>query len=122
MMTTDDKILLDQSFAELAAEDVPIAEGLMDRIMRDADTVLAGNVVVTVKTPQAVPEAQGFWAALLDAIGGWMAFGGLSASAMTGLWIGVFPPDVLYDYSSVAWGDMIEVPVFEDDVFAALEE
>ena len=117
-MTTDDDTLLDQAFAELTADTIAPSEGLMDRIMLDADQVLTAGVpafAAPVSTPQ------GFGAALLDAIGGWMSFGGLSAAGVMGLWIGVSPPDVLYDYSADIWGDTIEVPLLESDIFAGLD-
>ena len=119
-MTTDKDVELDQTFAEMVATPIVPSEGLMDRIMLDADQVLAGFDAGGVAALKAEPVVQGLGAALLDAIGGWMSFGGLSAAAMTGLWIGVFPPDVLYDYSAGAWGDTIEVPLLESDVFAGL--
>ena len=117
-MITDEERLLDQTFAEMADEVVTPSEGLMDRIMLDADQVMA-DMVPTVSS--MMEPAQGIGAALLDAIGGWMSFGGLTAATMTGLWFGVFPPDVLYDYSTGVWGSTIEVPVLESDLFAGLE-
>lgn len=120
-MTTDEERALDQTFAEMTAEAVVPSEGLMDRIMLDADQVLAEIAPDAIVIPHTQPEAQGLGAALLDAIGGWLSFGGLTASAMTGLWIGVFPPDVLYDFSLGVWGDTIEVPLLESDVFAGLD-
>ncbi|MDA9208364.1 hypothetical protein N9O61_05705 [Octadecabacter sp.] len=117
-MTTDNEKLLEQTFAQMTAKDVPLSDGLMDRIMLDADQVLAGSM------PAVEPRletTQGLGAALLDAIGGWMSFGGLTAAAMIGLWVGVFPPDLLYEYSTGVWGDTIEVPLLESDVFSGLE-
>ncbi len=118
MMITDEEKLLDQAFAEMTAQDATPSEGLLNRIMMDADDVLAEAFPAQVATPE---PAQGFGAALLDAIGGWMSFGGLAAATMAGLWIGVYPPDIVYDYSADVWGDTIEVPLLESDVFAGLD-
>ncbi len=118
MMTTDNEKLLEQTFAQMVAQDAPLSEGLMDRIMFDADQVLTERMPAVEASPEPM---QGFGAALLDAIGGWMSFGGLTAAAMTGLWVGVFPPDLIYDYSTGVWGDTIEVPLLESDVFSGLE-
>ena len=118
MMTTDNEKLLDQTFAQMTADEVPLSDGLMDRIMLDADQVLAGRMPAQAPRPETT---QGLGAALLDAIGGWMSLGGLTAAAMTGLWIGVFPPDILYEYSTGLWGDTIEVPLLESDAFSGLE-
>lgn len=118
MMTMDEERLLDQAFAEISAQKITPSEGVFDRIMFNADQVLADRAPDVSVTP--VP-AQGFGAALLDAIGGWMSLGGLTAAAVAGLWIGISPPDVLYNFSADAWGDTIEVPVLESDIFAGLE-
>ena len=122
MMTTDDEKQLDQAFAEMRAHAVVPSEGLLDRIMMDADQVLSDiTSLPNVDRPTATETPQGFGRALLEAIGGWMPIGGLTAAAMAGLWVGVYPPDVLYDSSAEVWGDTIEVPVLESDVFAGLE-
>lgn len=121
MMTTDEEKILDQAFAQVRADVPAPSEGVMDRIMFDADRVLA-QIAPGAESEASFPvKTQGLGAAVLDAIGGWMSFGGLSAAAMTGLWIGVFPPDVLYDFSADTWGDTIEVPLLENDIFSGFE-
>lgn len=114
MMTMDDK-MLDAAFTLARTPDVPPSDALMNRIMLDADSVLADTV------PAAARPKQSIGAMLLDVIGGWPTFSGLAAATVAGLWIGVAPPDTLSDLSAGIWGGTIEVPLFESDVFAGLE-
>jgi hypothetical protein len=95
--------------------DVMPSEALMDRIMMDADSVLAAPVA-----PIARPT-QGIGAMLLDVIGGWPSFGGLAAATVAGLWIGVAPPDALADLSAGYLGSTVEVPLFEAGIFSGLD-
>lgn len=117
-MTTDKDHILERGFAQLRAQEIVPSEALLDRIMLDADQVLAAHGVVAAP---AFAAPQGFATALLDAIGGWMSVGGLTVAAMAGLWIGVYPPDAVYDFSTGFLGDTFEIPVLESDVFAGLE-
>ena len=113
-MTNDDK-MLDAAFDAARVPDVPAAEGLLDRIMMDADAVLAQG------TPAAPRAKASLGAAFLDMIGGWPSLSGLAAATVAGVWIGVSPPDALGDLSAGLWGATIEVPLLESDVFAGLE-
>ena len=124
-MTTNDDKKLDNLFAEMRADDALPSEGLLDRIMADADGVLADQTG-PVAGPQPVARPQsgargGVVRGLLDAIGGWPAFGGLVAATMTGLWIGVAPPDGVSTLAALMLGDTVEVSLFGDDVFGGLE-
>ena len=117
MMMTTDKTVLEQSFAAMRAEDVPLSEDLLDRIMMDADRVLAE--AHAAPAPARAPLSLG--GLIRDVIGGWPSFGGLAAATVAGLWIGISPPDVLIDLTTGYWGTTIEVPLLESDVFAGLE-
>lgn len=114
-MTTD-RTQLDDTFAAIRAEEVPVSEALMDRIMLDADTVLAEAAPIAVARP-----SRSFAGVLRDVIGGWPSFSGLAAATVAGLWIGISPPEVLSDLTAGLWGTTIEVPLLESDVFAGLE-
>lgn len=116
-MTGDDKIL-DTAFDAARTPDMPPSERLMDRIMLDADSVLAD--MAPVATPKPAPT-KGFGAILLDAIGGWPSFSGLAAATVAGVWIGVAPPDSFSNLSAGLWGETIEMPLLESDLFAGLE-
>ena len=113
-MTTDDKIL-EAAFAQARTPDIMPSEAALNRIMMDADSVLAEA------TPAPARPKQGFGAMILEAIGGWTAFGGLATATVAGLWIGVSPPAALTDLSAGIWGTTIEVPLLESDMFAGLE-
>ncbi len=114
-MTTNDNQELEDAFVTLRTAKVPVSDRLMDRIMMDADMVLAEAA------PEVVRTRQGFGAMMLDVIGGWTSFSGLAAATVAGLWIGVAPPEVFSDLTSGYWGTTIEVPLLESDVFAGLE-
>lgn len=42
---------------------------------------------------------------LVSAIGGWPALAGMATAAVTGLWIGISPPDSLIDPLGAAFGE-----------------
>ena len=119
-MTKDDDTALDDLFAQVRAEEVPVRDALLDRIMLDADTVLAQ---MRPAAPAAASAATrpGLGAMLLDAIGGWPSFSGLAAATVAGVWIGVAPPDALGTLSATFWGGTIEVPLLESDALLGLE-
>ncbi|MBU2992692.1 hypothetical protein Q4555_04210 [Octadecabacter sp. 1_MG-2023] len=115
-MTTDiDEKMLNEAFAQMRVADPVPSEDLMNRIMLDADMVLADDATA----PQR--SKPGFGAMLLDVIGGWPTFSGLAAATVAGVWIGAVQPAALTDFSTELWGDTIEVPLLESDLFAALE-
>ena len=87
----------------------------MNRIMLDADMVLAEGATL----PQR--SKRGVGAMFRDVIGGWPTFSGLAAATVAGVWIGAVQPAALTDLSTGLWGDTIEVPLLESDLFAALE-
>lgn len=116
-MTTDDE-MLEAAFAQARTPDMMPSEAVLNRIMMDADTVLAQAAPAPERPARA---KQGLGAMILDAIGGWPTFSGLAAATVAGLWIGVSAPAALTDLSTGIWGATIEVPLLEFDAFAALE-
>lgn len=113
-MTDEDKTL-DATFAQMCVDDVMPSEALIDRIMVDADRVLAAAIVAPVR------PKQGLGAMLLDAIGGWPSLSGLAAATVAGVWIGVAPPDALSDLSAGYLGTTVEVSPLGDDIFSGLD-
>jgi hypothetical protein len=77
----EDDTLLDQAFSEMRMHPPAMPEGLMARVLQDAE---AARPMPTSRT--------GLWAQLLSALGGWPGAAGLVATACTGLWIGVAMP------------------------------
>lgn len=115
-MTTDrDEKMLQDAFAQMREQDLAPSDDLLNRIMLNADSVLADAAPVAAR-----PKAS-FGAMVLDLIGGWPSLGGLAAATVAGLWIGVAQPTALSDLSVGLWGDTYEVPLLESDVFAGLE-
>jgi len=121
MMTRDDDAGLDTYFAQVRDGRVPVSDALMDRIMMDADQVLAGAVPPAVPVPEQPFARPSFGAVVLDAIGGWPSFGGLAAATVAGVWIGVQPPDVLATISDALTGGTFDVPIFDSTLLSALE-
>lgn len=118
-MTSDaDDKMLDGLFAAMRdGGDVFPTDALLDRIMLDADAVLAQTGPAAVRG-----KAQsGFAAMLLDIIGGWAAVSGLAAATVAGVWIGVAQPGIVADLSAGWIGGTIEVPLLESEIFAELE-
>ena len=76
---------LDVLFAEAAEQRVMPSAALMARILSDADLMQPGAVV-----PVRVPR--GWLATLADWFGGGVSLAGMSAAAMTGLYLGVAQP------------------------------
>jgi hypothetical protein len=112
-MTTDEK-MLDAALTLACPPDVVPSDALMNRIMLDADKVLARSA------PVITHRKQSLGAMLLDVIGGWPTFSGLAAATVAGFWIGVAPPSSLSDLSAGIWGGTILVPLFESDIYAEL--
>lgn len=119
MMTPiDDDKMLDAAFADARAphDDMVPSDAVLDRIMLNADSVLAASAPLAATAPR-----QTFGAFLSDLIGGWPQLGGLAAATVAGLWIGVVQPTAVTDLSTAIWGGTIEVPLLESDLFAGLE-
>lgn len=115
-MTSDrDEQMLDADFAEMRRPDPTPSDDLLNRIMMDADGVLAAAAPVPARPKQSL---RGF---ILDLVGGWPSVSGLAAATVAGLWIGVVQPTAFTDLSAGLWGATLEVPLLESDVFAGLE-
>lgn len=111
-----DEQMLESAFADLRVDDLAPSEDLMNRIMLDADMVLA-----QAATKPATTAAPSRWSMVLDMLGGWPSVSGLAAATVAGLWIGVVQPTAFTDLSAGLWGSTVEVPLLESDVFAGLE-
>lgn len=71
-----------------------VSPELLARVMTDAETVQAG--FDTAKLPEhKAPPRPGLFAQLGAALGGWPAFAGLAAASVSGLLIGISPPESL---------------------------
>ncbi|MEX3014619.1 hypothetical protein [Gymnodinialimonas hymeniacidonis] len=88
----DTDAALDALFAEAKAE-VP-DDALMARVLADAHAVQAERErpVTTPVAPQ-----RGWLARIAEGLGGWGAFGGVTAAGVMGLAIGLFSPDAVSD-------------------------
>ena len=85
----------------MSAGQVPAA--LLARVMADADLILAEQQAA--RAPQASPVSQSWraaWDGFVAMIGGPRALGGLTAAALTGLWIGVASGHEVASYLGVS--------------------
>ena len=75
---------------------------LLARVMADAEAV---RLDLGAPVPQAAAPARrrGIVASLAEALGGWPAMAGLTAAAVTGIWLGASPPEML----RLAAGDLL---------------
>ena len=108
---------LESLFAE--ARDLrPVpGDGLMARILADAETVAAER-----ERPAREAPARAGWRDWLRTLGGWPAVGGLVASTLAGLWIGVAQPAAVSDLTSSVWGEQVSVNLGVDlDPLSLLE-
>lgn len=117
MTNSHDEQMLDAVFADMRV-DVDPSDDLLNRIMMDADGILASSASGAVSA--AARPKLSFGAMILDLVGGWPSMGGLAVATVAGLWIGVVQPTALTDLSGGIWGGTLEVPLLESDVFAGL--
>ena len=94
-MTVDDLKELDAVFAEARRETPGISEDLAARILSDADALVPRPATATVS-----PEG-GVWTQIRDALGGWVAVGGLTTACAAGLAIGLIAPAAFPDLALV---------------------
>lgn len=91
-MTDTDKDFRDlDAFFNSARENAATpSDGLMVRVLADANQVQAG-----FSTQEKKHVRRGRLIQLFAVLGGWPAIGGLTAATVAGIWIGVSPPDSL---------------------------
>lgn len=120
MTMTDDRndAFFDALMREARSDVQRPGEGLFDRIMQDADMVLAEAAAPTAG-PARTRRPLG--AVLLAAIGGWGAVSGLAAATVAGLWIGIAPPAAVTDITQSVWGGTVEVPLLDTGSYFGLE-
>lgn len=83
---------LDALFSSARDQDTVPSMALMDRVMSDALAVQA-----LAETTAAPVKPARWWSGALAAIGGWPAMAGLATACVSGIWIGVNPPDMVTD-------------------------
>ncbi|MFN3209642.1 MAG: hypothetical protein ACE369_11715 [Roseovarius sp.] len=87
------------------------------RVLADAETVQDGfaAAAATARAGHAVRPRAGGWRGVFQSLGGWPAMVGLSAAAVTGLWIGAVPPEGLSTTAQMVWGEDVTL-AFEPDL------
>ena len=118
MTTSDrDEMDLDDLFAEARERRPEPGPDLLARIVADA-----GHVAAERDAPRPAPAMPGLWRDWMRALGGWPAVGGLVASTLAGLWIGVAQPPSLSDLADTVWGEQVSVTLGLDaDPLSLLE-
>jgi hypothetical protein len=69
----------------------------MARILSDADAMQPASLGVLTETATKRGIFRDMFSGLGEAIGGWPAFAGLATAAVTGVWIGISPPQLLIE-------------------------
>ena len=98
MMTQDHD--LDSLFAAAADQPARPSDGLITRILADADIWQPKPAVATVR------PRLGWFATLADWFGGRMSLAGMSMAALTGLYIGIAQPVPLSDLTDLVAGTL----------------
>jgi hypothetical protein len=112
-MTDPTQTDLDELLAQAARQKPNVPTDLMARVMIDA-----------ARFQPKLPTAphQGFWASILDVIGGWPAVGGLAMAGVTGLWIGVAPPVGFDAIAATVLGSPETIDLFGGDMLSNFTE
>lgn len=108
MNKSDDEIF-DALMSEARASDVSVSDGLMTRVLSDAEVL------------QNKPEDAGFeippasiWSQFMSVIGGWPALGGVAAAGVAGLWLGLAPTAALDGLAADLVGGTTSVSFIQD--------
>lgn len=95
MSKTEDRMIddagLEAFFAAARAEAPAPSEGLMARIVADAEAEIAARAAATAR-PVRRPRP-GLLAVALGALGGWPAVAGMVTATVAGVWFGFAAPD-----------------------------
>lgn len=115
-----DQSLEDQFDAEIL-QPIEMPPGLLVRVM---DDIPPPPVTPSPVDRAGVAQNMGLGAKTLDALGGWIPVSGLTASAVLGIWIGVAPPDLLFDFVPDAFSAGLDVDYENADgfLFSLLDE
>ena len=98
-MTDRDDEMLERLFRD-ARQEAPVpSDALLARVLADAAEVGFSPVVQAVALPR-----RGRAAAAFELMGGWLAAGGLAASLVAGLWVGVAPPSSVEPLTASIFG------------------
>jgi predicted lipid-binding transport protein (Tim44 family) len=122
MATNDHDHLTDDAmealFAEARAQGPAPSGDLMARILQDAEAETRARAA-----PKPSPRPRTSWLERLSgALGGWPALGGLVASTVLGLLLGVAQPSGLSGVTASLWGDGVSVTLgLDDDPLSLLE-
>ncbi len=88
-MTNKSDFDLDQFFDAAQRTPAPASDDFMARVMADAQTIADET-----NAPAPRPK-RSLWPVILGAVGGWAGFAGMATAAVTGVWIGISPPEIL---------------------------
>lgn len=88
-MTDRSDLDLDQFFDAARSNPLPVSDDFMARIMADAE---AADKAAHAPEPR---KKRALWPIVLGAVGGWAGFAGMATAAVTGVWIGISPPEIL---------------------------
>lgn len=118
-----DMARLDALFDDLAQRPIdPPGADFMARLLADADQEMPSAAPqVAAQIAPTPPQPKGFWARLIDAIGGWPACGGITVAGLAGVWIGMMPPAALSDVTARLTGESLSVTVSSDMSYLAEE-
>lgn len=125
---SDDDIRADRLLAQVRAADARPGDDFLARMaaLAEAAQPPAPAAQAGPLSPAARARRPGPAAAsrrgLLSFLGGWPALGGMTAATVTGLCLGLAPPDGLSAWAAEVAGQVVDIGFYgEDDVLALLE-
>lgn len=109
---------LDEIFASARRAKPEVRDDFMTRLLADAAMVQDEWSAPSV---EKITEGGGLLTLVWSMLGGWAGTGGLAAAAITGLWIGIAPPDALSVIDDAIWGTSVDLTVFSSDDVLGVE-
>lgn len=105
-MAEDD--LLDRLFAEAAGQEEAPSAALMARIQADAEAHQPRPRPAPAPIPRQKVAGRGVFGTLADWFGGGIALAGMSAAAVSGLYLGLAQPAAIQALSEAVTGGTVE--------------
>ena len=104
-MSADRDLELDTLFEQARKVPPEPSADFLARVLSDGEAMQPASRGVMQTPVKKRTGLVALFAGFSDAIGGWPAFAGLASAAVTGLYIGIYPPESLISPISAALGE-----------------
>lgn len=96
---------LEHLFAQARSAAPEPSADFLARVLSDAEAMQPAPAGIMRSQDRAKLGFRSLFSSLSEAIGGWPAMAGLASAAVTGIFIGISPPQGLIDPIGIAFGD-----------------